>query len=111
MIGKIFACGSFVAVALTILCLIFNSLWQFFSAKRSNSNREGIELSEARIENLDALSAEVSSIDASAPEIERVAEKGERVTSSSSIRSLPVGESGMGSEECEEREDIFKQLE
>ena len=109
LIRSIFTAASIVAVALTTLCLIFNGLWQFFSAKRSDPNQEGIELGEAtRIENRDA---EVSSIGTSGSETERVAEKREaerEEATSSSRRSVPCmtgEESGVGDEECEERRE------
>ena len=136
LIGSIFIAASIVAVALTTLCLILNSIWKFVSAKRSNSNSERTELGEeTRTENQDE--AEASSMDTSAPETEHVAEKPEaereRATSSpgrsvpenpenpekpererarsSAGRSVPEqnrGESDLGDEECEQRERVSR---
>ena len=94
LIGSIFIAASIVAVALTTLCLILKSLSQLFSAKRSDSNPEGIELAEAtRNKTQEALSAEASSIDTLTPEAEKP--EAERETASletkeSSIQNICV---------------------
>jgi len=92
LIGSIFIGASIVAVTLTTLCLIFNGIWKFFSAKRSNSNPEGIELGEVRrIEN----GEEASSIDSS-----------ERASSA----VVNGEESELGDEECEQRDGVSRRF-